>query len=92
MTTAIDLTEVALALSDHFGTRYDTNRAGGRAAMAAVLSARCDFSSQESAELLDALEQTRAICWVPQPGADWMNGRLGLAIELGYWKLERSIR
>jgi hypothetical protein len=59
--------------------------------MAAVLSTQFALSGQEAAELLDALEQACAIRWIPQAGADWMNSRLGLVIELGYWKLERSI-
>jgi hypothetical protein len=91
MTTTIDLTEVTELLSEYVGTRYDAGRVAGRNTMAAILSAQFDLSSQEVAELLDALEQSCAIRWIPQPGADWMNNRLGLEIELGYWKLERSI-
>jgi hypothetical protein len=59
--------------------------------MAAILSAQFDLSSQEATELLDALEQTCAIRWIPQPGARWMNRQHGLSIELGYWKIERSL-
>jgi hypothetical protein len=91
MSTTIDLTEATLALSEYFGTRYDASRVGGRSTMAAVLSAQFDLSGQEAAELLDALEQSCAIRWIPQPGADWMKSRHGLEIELGHWKLERSV-
>jgi hypothetical protein len=91
MTTTIDLTQVTQALSKYVGTRYDASRVGGRSTMAAILRAQFDLSGQEAAELLDVLEQSCAIRWIPQPGADWMNNRLGLEIELGYWKLERSI-
>ena len=90
MENTIDLTKATLLLSEHFGTRYDASRVGGRSTMASVLSAQYDLSGQEAAEWLDALEQTRAIRWIPQPGAGWMNRQHGLEIELGYWKLERS--
>ena len=92
MTTTIDLTKATLLLSEQFGTRYDASRHGGRSTMASMLSAHCDLSGQEAAECLDELEQTRAIRWIPQPGAGWMQRQHGLEIELGYWKLERSIR
>jgi hypothetical protein len=38
MTTTIDLAEVALALSEGFGARYDASRVGGRSVMATALS------------------------------------------------------
>ena len=91
MTTPIDLTKAKQALSECFGARYDASRLGGRNAMAAVLSAQLDLSDQDAAKLLHALEQTCAIRWMPQAGAGWINSRHGLAIEIGYWKLERSI-
>jgi hypothetical protein len=92
MTTTIELTEAVLTLSEYFGTRYDASRLGGRRAMTAVISTQFALSHQEAGELLDALEQTRAIRWISQPGADWMQSWLGLEIELGYWKLQRSVR
>jgi hypothetical protein len=91
MTTTIDLAEATQALSKLFGPRYDASRASGRSTMVAVLSAQFSLAHREAAELLDALERACAIRWVPQPGAEWMNSRLGLAIELGSWKLERSV-
>jgi hypothetical protein len=90
MTTKIDLAKATMVLSEYLGIRHDASRLGGRSTMAAVLSAQLDLSDQDAAKLLNALEQTRAIHWIPQPGAGWMNRQHGLAIELGYWKLERS--
>ena len=90
--TTIDLAEAKLALLDRFGTRYDAGRVGGRSTLAAVLSAQFDLRRQDAAELVDALEQACAIRWIPQRGAEWMNSQHGLQIELGYWKLERSLR
>ncbi len=92
MTSTINLTEATQVLSESFGTRYDASRSGGRSTMAAILRAQFDLGSQEAAELLDVLEQTCAIHSIPQPSASWMNSQHGLTIELGYWKLERTLR
>ena len=90
MTTKIDLAKAAMVLLEYFDIRHDASRLGGRSTMAAVLSAQLDLSDQDAAKLLNALEQTGTVRWIPQRGAGWMNSRHGLAIELGYWKLERS--
>ena len=68
MTTAIELTDAAIALREQFGPRFEASHQGGRQRLVAALCRQFAIEAGEAERLATSLERHKAIIWQPASG------------------------
>jgi len=80
------LTEIAAALVDHFGSQLEADRDEGRRLMAAALHERLGIPANEATRLIEALEHAGTIRWI-EPRINPVRAVVPPG-DIGYWQLE----
>jgi len=80
------LTEIAGALVDYFGSQFEAERDEGRRLMAAALHERLGIPTSEATRLIEALEHAGTIRWI-EPRINPVRAVVPPG-DIGYWQLE----